>query len=60
MRALSVKQKLVLSEIVSFAIGGLALVYYWQDASYFRVGVVLTAEYAVSIVNTWLWFQRTD
>ena len=57
---MNVKTKLIVSEVVSFAIGGLAIIYYWQDASYFRVGVVLTAEYAVSIVNTVLWFQRTD
>lgn len=56
----TVKRRLVVSEVGSFAVGGVALLYYWSNASWFAVGIVLTAEYLVSIVNTVLWFQRTE
>jgi hypothetical protein len=52
-------RNLVVSEAVSFAVGGAALLYYWSHAGWLAVGIVLTAEYLVSIVNTVLWFQRT-
>jgi len=55
----TVKQKLIASEVASFAVAGIALLYYWSAASYFAVGVVLTVQYVVSMVNTVLWFQRT-
>jgi membrane protease YdiL (CAAX protease family) len=56
----TVKQKLIVSEVASYTAGGLVIIYYWTNASYVAVGVVFTVEYFVSIVNTYLWFQRTD
>jgi hypothetical protein len=56
----SIKRKLVASEVVSFAVAGIAILYYWSNASYFAVGVVFTVQWFVSILNTYLWFQRTD
>jgi hypothetical protein len=56
----TIKQKLIASEAASYLAGGLVIIYYWTNASYEAVGVVFTVEYFLSIVNTWLWFQRTD
>lgn len=60
MKRWTVRHKLIASEAASYGIGGLAIVYFWTNASYFAVGVVFTIEYFVSIVNTYLWFRRTD
>lgn len=51
--------RLILSELVSFAVGGLAILYYWFHASYETIGIVLTLEYLTSISNVLLWFNRT-
>lgn len=54
------KRKLIASEVASFAAGGIVILYYWTNASYEAVGIVFTVEYFVSIINTYLWFVRTD
>ena len=59
-KAWTVKEKLILSEFASYIAGGLVIIYYWSNASYAAVGVVFTVEYFISIINTYLWFQRTD
>lgn len=55
----TVKRKLIVSEVVSYLVGGITILYYWSNASYLAVGVVFTVEYFVSILNTYLWFART-
>lgn len=59
-RRWTIKQKLIASEITSYVVGGIVILYYWTNASYEAVGIVFTVEYFISIVNTYLWFQRTD
>ncbi len=59
MRGWTVKQKLIGSGVASYVAGGL-VIFYWTDAPYIAVGVVFAVGYFVSIVTTYLWFQRTD
>jgi hypothetical protein len=57
---LGVRGKLVVSEVSSFTVAGLAILYYWAHAGYVTVGIVFTVEFLISIYNTVLWFATTD
>lgn len=56
----TVYRRLVITEVISFVIGGLALLAYWIDPGYLTVGLLFSLEYLIAIANTYLWFKRTS